>query len=413
MNYEVKILSPVHIGTGKNITPFEFAHTHDKFIVMDMDRLLEANPRRVEDLNRRLTQDALHFALSDFLTADELKNAAWWKYCAALDLSTKKVLQEELRKAKNMDVAEQIKTGADAQLYLPGSSLKGAFRTAVAYATLQQNEALLQQLKQRLTKVDWRNPDEAVNDLIFWGAKRDPKYDLFKTLRISDSSTLPANEHTLAIGKMKILSLRSSAKKPASDAPAQRGTMYAQLQALRAKTAEAPPLKFWWTLQEVLTPGIAFQGELEIEQRLLRETNARKILGWKEQQQQFEPQTLIQSANVFARDLCDWELHFFQKEVTDIDVTPVVNFYRKLKTELEQTDSHTCYLCLGQGAGWHKMTVGLLLERAKDFDFNKLRKTLRLAQDRLNFDYPKSRKLLMKSEQEIQAVFGWVKIQFT
>lgn len=412
MNYEITIISPVHIGTDKNITPFEFAHVHDKFVVLDMNALLTENPNRAEDLNCQLAKDALHFALSDFLSDKELNNPAYWKYCATLDPSTKAVLQQELRKAKNMDIDEQIKSTADSQLYLPGSSLKGALRTAFAYATLQQNDALLNNLKQRLRKVDWRNPDEAVNELIFWGARKDPKYDLFKILRISDSSTLPANEHTLDIGKMKILSLRSSAKKPASDAPAQRGTMYAQLQALRAKTAEPLPLKFWWTLQEVLAPGIAFEGELEIEQRLLCDANPRKILGWKEHQQQFEPQTLIAAANTFARDLCDWELHFFQHEVKGIDVQPVVSFYQKLQTELEHADEHTGYLCLGQGAGWHKMTVGLLLERANDFDFHKLRKDLRLADKRMNFDYPKSRKLLMKSEQEIQAVFGWVKVQF-
>ena len=57
------------------------------------------------------------------------------------------------------------------------------------------------------------------------------------------------------------------------------------------------------------------------------------------------------------------------------------------------------------------MTIGLLLQKDQRFAFKALRKELRLAPDRLDFDYPKSRKLLMKSEQEIQTVYGWVELQ--
>ena len=94
-----------------------------------------------------------------------------------------------------------------------------------------------------------------------------------------------------------------------------------------------------------------------------------------------------------------------------LDGTPVLRFYTGLKTLIEQADAHTCYLCLGEGAGWNKRTIGMLLEQDEHFDFKKLRKTLRLAHERLNFEYPKSRKMLMKSDDEVQAVFGWVRIR--
>ena len=47
----------------------------------------------------------------------------------------------------------------------------------------------------------------------------------------------------------------------------------------------------------------------------------------------------------------------------------------------------------------------------RSFDFRKLRKDLRLAPNRLRFTYPKSRKLLMASDTEIQNVLGWIKLQ--
>lgn len=415
MKYTVDILSPVHIGTGKKITPFEWAFSNDRFVVVNMDRILAQNPSRAEDLNRRLDQEQLHFSLSEFLTAEELKAPENWQYSAALETSTRRVLQQELRKAKNMDVDEQIKTTADQRVYLPGSSLKGALRTALAYATFKGDSSLFAKLKKHLSNVDWRRPDEAVNELIFWGARRDPKYDLFKTLRISDSSTLPATPDTLNIGKMKILSLRESKKTSGAAPPAQQGTMYAQLQALRtlSESSEQLPLKFWWTIQEVLQPGNTFSGQIEVQERLLTDQAMRKTLGWNAPHQKaFDLNALVRAANTFAMDICDWEMHFFQQEVGGDAVKPVLEFYRSLKADIAAADNQTGYLCVGQGAGWHKMTLGMLLEQDKEFDFKALRKTLRLAKDRLHFEYPKSRKLLMKSADNILAVFGWVKLQF-
>jgi CRISPR/Cas system CSM-associated protein Csm5 (group 7 of RAMP superfamily) len=189
--------------------------------------------------------------------------------------------------------------------------------------------------------------------------------------------------------------------------------MYAQLKALQLDASEQSPLKQCWTMQEVVPPGLSFSGQGEIETRFFQE-KSRKVLGWKApHQRDFSLESLMLAANTFAKDICDWELQFWGKHVKGLDGTPVLRFYTGLKTLLEQVDDRTCYLCLGEGAGWNKMSVGMLLERDTGFDFKKLRKTLRLAHDRLNFEYPKSRKLLMKSDDEIQDVFGWVKIQFS
>jgi CRISPR type III-A-associated RAMP protein Csm5 len=63
MNYEIKVLSPVHIGTGKKNTPFEFALTDDKLVVVDMDKIIEATPQRADELNSKLETDPMRFSL--------------------------------------------------------------------------------------------------------------------------------------------------------------------------------------------------------------------------------------------------------------------------------------------------------------------------------------------------------------
>ena len=415
MNYTVEIHSPVHIGTGKNLTPFDFALSEQAFIVVNLESLVGSDDQLAQKLNDELSRKREKFSLTTFLKTyrphvlgvsseqqipvsgpfaalGKLKTEEskpipdfrrYYKYTAALDKSVRQNLLKELERGKNMDVREIIKTEPGWEVYLPGSSLKGAFRTALAYFTFKNNPDLYRQLTQKLHTVDFRRSDEVVNELIFWGAKRDPKYDLFKILRFSDSKTCSADA-CVEIGQMKILSLVNGGREP---------------------------LKPWWTFFETLKPGVTFTGTVHIENYFL-EKNAIDTLGWRANQRSFNLDRLIQSANHLALDACIWELRFFGEAVKNLNTASIIKFYQNLKRSIQNADSRTCYLCIGQGAGWHKMTVGMLLENDPEFDFKNLRKRLRLADKRLEFEYPKSRKVLMEDEREVKGVLGWVKIRF-
>lgn len=410
MNYQLTLLSPVHIGTGNTLTPLDFILTDDALAVFDLKQAMLTAPDRTEELSAQIARDRKRFSLTDFLTDEERQNTAFWKYSAALDAATSVLLHDELHKGHDMDVSETLKTPVESQTYIPGSSLKGAFRTALAYTIFRHDEKLFLALQERLEHVDWRRSDEAVNDLLFWGARRNPNYDFFRTLQISDSSPVPATTETLAIGKLKILSLYES-RKP--EKPRQ-GTMFKQLEELRQNLdiREHSPLKPRWTFLEVLPVGTVLQGNIAVEDRLLQHAQASKTLHWNSRHQQgFSIENLIKAANTFALDVCQWELAFFETQVQGIDVTPIVRFYRDLRARITQANSNQCYVCVGHGAGWHKLTIGLLLERDQNFDFRKLRRDLRLASNRLQFAYPKSRKLLMASAEDIQSPLGWICVE--
>lgn len=411
MNYHVTILSPVHIGNGNSRTPFDFIITDGQLVVVNLAKVLAGNPQRVDALNRQIERDPVHFSLSDFLTPEERSSPGGQVYSADLDASTKSVFHEQLRKGDKLDVAEMSKTPINAHIYLPGSTLKGAFRTAVAYAALRTYPPLWQALKQRLEHIDWRWSDEAVEDLLFCGAQTEPAYDFFRTVSFSDSSGVTATEQTLQIGKMKILSLKPTPKK---EMPKQ-GTMYKQLETLRSSltTRLNSPLKPWWTLLELVKPGVTFTGTTAWEERFMHDARAKKIVQWKAPHQtEFTIEQILKAANLFAAEICAWELNFFERQVEGLDVTPIISFYRDLQAQIQHAAPLQAYLCLGQGAGWHKVTIGMLLERDLAVNFKRLRRDLRLAEDRLNFEYPKSRPLLMQSVDLPQGVPGWVAIQF-
>lgn len=410
MNYRLTLLSPVHIGSGQTLTPLDFALVNGNFAVMNVRKILHAAPQRAEEFAAQVARQATRFALTDFLTGEERQNAEFCRYTSALRAANDAVLREELGKGLAVDVAETVKTPLEYQVYIPGSSLKGAFRTAFAYTSFRQDNRLFQALKDRLEHVDWRYADDAVDELIFGGADPKPQRDLFRAVMVSDSSGVPATPATLAIGMLKILSLYEVQKQ---ERPRQ-GTMFKQLEAIRQTLSahERSPLKPGWTFLEILPAGSAFHGSMAVDEQRLQHAFARKISGWNaECQQALSCDALIKAANTFASAICAWELEFFETQVHGIDVTPIVAFYRNLHTRIQHADSRQCFLCVGSGAGWHKLSIGLLIEQAPDFPFKKLRKDLRLAPHRLQFAYPKSRKLLMASAEEIDAPLGWIRLE--
>lgn len=410
MNYTLSLLAPIHIGSGTSLTPFDWVLTPTVLTAINVDRVVAGNPQRAEALNRCLERDVLHFALSDFLLPEERANPEFLRYSAEIDTLTIAILQEELRRGRALEIAACLKIPVSEQLYIPGSALKGAFRTALAYTALQSDATLFNAWKQRLAEIDWRDPDREIDELIFRGASQNPYADGLKTLQFSDSSPLPAKERTLAVGALKTLSLTAERKK---ELPKQ-GTLYKQLAQLRATMTEQlhSPLKPGWVLQEIIKAGTTFSGAFAWNEQHLRNVQTQRLL-----QRNAPPQIttftehLIQAANTFAADLCDWELRFFERHVEGVDVTPVVTFYRTLREQIQHADPGSAFICLGQGLGWHKRTIGMLLERDPTFNFKRLRRDLRLADDRLSFEFPKSRKLLMQSAADIQGVLGWVQIE--
>ena len=186
MDMTLRTLSPVHIGSGNNIEPFDYVARNGAYSRVNFEafseRLFDLNPdhvtrlstwitetaERIDELERQRKKDRSrrrefqnelnavrrNFTLSHFAT-DQAR---------VTDLSNQLMTDDDLayyRCAINTDrqyqLKEQIKT-ANHELYVPGSSLKGALRTALAFAVLTEaNKGFKLRLRKRLS----RYPDEA------------------------------------------------------------------------------------------------------------------------------------------------------------------------------------------------------------------------------------------------------------
>ena len=56
MNYQLTLVSPVHIGTGNMITPFDYVASEGKFVLFALDKLLCQSPQRAGDFAKHVVQ---------------------------------------------------------------------------------------------------------------------------------------------------------------------------------------------------------------------------------------------------------------------------------------------------------------------------------------------------------------------
>lgn len=180
MDMTLRTLSPVHIGSGNNIEPFDYVARNGMYSRVNFEAfsegLFDLNPdhltrlstwitetaERIHELDRqrrrefqnKLDEERKNFTLSHFAENQEQTR----------DLSDRLMTDDDLahyRCTINTDrqyqLKEQIKT-ANHELYVPGSSLKGALRTALAFAVLTEaDDGFKYRLKNRLS----RYPDKA------------------------------------------------------------------------------------------------------------------------------------------------------------------------------------------------------------------------------------------------------------
>ncbi|MCD6474474.1 MAG: type III-A CRISPR-associated RAMP protein Csm5 [Thermoplasmata archaeon] len=150
MKYKIETLSPIHIGSGEKISPMEYV-MDNKFNRIDMDELFRDKEFNVNGF----IEDT---RLNSFYLGDKYGNIAKRHVMYSLDIS-KDALDHIM--SKKSEILEFIKTGG--KPYIPGSSIKGAIRTAIMWYALKNDEELYFEFEEYVNKI-WnrkeRKPDK-------------------------------------------------------------------------------------------------------------------------------------------------------------------------------------------------------------------------------------------------------------
>lgn len=357
---EIEVLSPVHIGSGRPdlVDDLDYV-TARRIYVIDQERMLAGLP---EDRWARAEEAE---PLSRLLSADEYARFARY------------TLNDPTGGGPVPRIQEHIKD-ALSRPYIPGSSLKGAIRTALAWSMLRDSGRRVQ--SQRLG----RNPrfaDDPLEGDLFGRGKRprvDPNRDLLRALHVVDSQARPVEGH-LELTQVVLYSL--------SGAPAR-----AHLQSKGDR---------WSFFVEALAPGTKLQSTLRLDDYLLQPQIARHVgmsgkqdwvRGW------------LTYCNTLSQTIIAHETDFYARHA----IPRVKAFYDDLGRQAESADpGRECLLQMSWGAGWVSKTVGTLLD---DTTLAEIRDRYRLGRRRDYPIFPKSRRLVERGNVP-EMPLGWVRLR--
>ncbi len=364
MKYKVTVetLTPLHIGTGT-------------ILLKDFDYVSKAGERRTYVLDQEAVYaaelEANGAAAQLNKPAGKLLSSEHWRPGSPF-------VRYTLRGSTAIEqVHEQIKD-VQGRCYLPGSSLKGALRTALMSYAIRSGQ-YQPQVDDLERSAEWaaRTWEKDV-----FG--REPNYDLLRALQVTDSIGLEVEPSPLELCSARVFT--HSDGEPGSP-----------------------------VVVEAIHKSVVFESEVTIDELALAFAPE---LGWNESQLWLV--SLIEIIRQISRQRIEDELTIVSaKGLTDTE-----SFYKQLLGVSDQTRGRAAaVLQMGWGTGWNGMTVGRALSKdAQD----RVRQKYKLGrpptapytwEPDLAKPFPKSRRLRSTPSQvgddRPGTPFGWVVLVFT
>jgi len=191
--YKVKyqILTPIHIGTGEDLTPFDYVIVDDNFHRVNADEIISSLSQ--EQLNKfyALIEQNNITSLRE-LIAGNFDEKRFSKYKVKVTKNVAEKYQWNLRNVNNqLLISPFVRVDGDFKPYIPGSSIKGAIRTAIIDRVAKDNPEMIKRITSnekeyksntwehkllKAVRVDQKKKEEKVD------ISKDP----FRALKISD-----------------------------------------------------------------------------------------------------------------------------------------------------------------------------------------------------------------------------------
>lgn len=289
-------LSPIFIGSGEKYSQLDYINKNNRIYILDFDKILEQIP--AESINDLTKEILVNF-----------KNNIWKgdidKFLNKYNIDWNKFIEKEydlIGKMGKNEINQFIKTGD--RIYIPGSSIKGAIRTAVLFDILKRNPDIKNRILPYVL-TDFR--DQEIVKLI----QSDGRTALLRALMISDSFLENKNNYIKVI--------------------------QTNVYHLRDKEFTIP------IFYEVLDKGFESKNSIKINYKLL---DSNTLIT---QYFNLTKNEILRAINVFSREIIDYELKVFENQ-NDPNLSEVINFYKDLKSQLDSLKKNECILRLGQGS---------------------------------------------------------------
>ncbi|HIQ48607.1 MAG TPA: type III-A CRISPR-associated RAMP protein Csm5 [Aquifex aeolicus] len=367
---KLKTLTPVHIGDGEEIIPWEYAVENKHIKIYTPEKI-------VSQLREKFYGDKLRNLLLEL--RNEVRDYGFSKslgeFLRERNINIEEIYRVETRvPLKNRTDYKGIKSFIKSRkdVYIPGSEVKGALRTififGVVYEELKRKNAYLyNSLKKiienaleesyqnpRKRRDAWKEADKKISALIFRDNK-DAKYDIFKAVHVSDSESKDPSE-CLYVDAVKLI---GSSRQ-------------------------------FFELHELLKEGTEFSISIRIDENVKR---ALKKVSENPYVDYLTLENLKKFSREFYRFLYDVESSFFSRKGLE------VNGLEKVKEALGNGDF---ILRIGKHQGFLSLTIMLMFYINKKLE-NFYRKVYRAVVQSTGREVNKTRKLTSENKP-----LGWV-----
>jgi CRISPR type III-A-associated RAMP protein Csm5 len=361
-------MSPLHIGNGEILSPYTDYIYDDKngtIYVMDKRKIeaalfeLENNETVLDEYINKLINirgGHVNYSLKQFLEEHQID----YKSLAKVIIKTNADIKFE-------EIHEQLKSAS--RPYIPGSSIKGAIRTALLFHHRKQSGYSIDQALVDLFGDKSLKKDKAPNGEDIFG-KTDK--DILKFLHVSDTTFLKPNEVEV------VKTFRFDLNKKSGTIPI--------------------------TL-EVIPEGKKLEFRLQCKARSAYHSLEQPFSYLFENQG--GEKKILQLVNQFTKYFLESELRLLQKQkIKELD--GLISFYERLLNTAEQfeKEQNGAVLRLGSGKTFLDNTITNLFSQD---DLNQLRKKLRLG---TYHPFPKTRSVIYQSN-EYRSPLGWVYVSFS
>lgn len=383
----ITTLTPLHIGSGERLREgFDFIEHDGALWVANQGALFRAMLE--EAMKVRTVDEAKVAAEIAGMTLDKFKECKW--LCPEHFDLNRGIFAYRLRgsiskKGKRGELFAHIKD-IENRPYLPGSSLKGALRSAILRAAAandtQKPVILPGNPKTAASRMERRHFARQGID-----RRKFPNFDLWRALRIADSKPQPTE--TLALAQAVVY--RRPAKIKAKD------------------KGETIPLDL-----EVIPAGTTLEASSWVEKWLFESPEAIKELGFTEDQLNWITSRLLSVVNEESRLRLVEETKLFMKLVKhDETLKNTQRALKRLADEYAALSKNEMLLPVGKGTGWRSKTLGRVLQKKlTDEEFEQMVQDFKLGRKKWkrNEQIPYTRLLVSTAAQSI-APMGWVKVR--
>ena len=324
------ILTPVHIGDGSEIEPYEYV-IDEQFHKIDLSKLLlNLSSEDQKQFNKLLETDIV--ACREFIK-NKFQGKGFVIYSSQISEEIRSIYIGKIDDPRNQLLIYPFLRGNSHLPYIPGSSLKGALRTALIFNLLEKDcldKERVDILEANLLKCErgWLDRDQG----IFITKGLDPQKDPFRCIKIGDVM-LP--QDSTIIQRIIAVSKKNE-----------------NIQSMNIQLIKETTCSGFTSKPLCITTEIRYDDQLSKKNRDIK----KKIT----------IEEIIDTNKIFSEKVINHELKkYFNNH-------PTSDVYKKLKDCWSELKNNEFMFRLGWGSGYNSMTVNLKLSHPKLVKTRKL-----------------------------------------